>query len=161
MLADWSRGGGCTADEDLECIRNSEGFRLTPSRAQVGTKLYLSCSVGDHCTNGQTLVVTIIDGAGPPAAALPAFPASAVTVKGDRGEAGPMGPAGPAGPAGSGGSTMLLVGLLIGAFGAGGVVYVWSVQCKGAAPMIRDVPMVRAGASDDPRHASTMSGPAV
>jgi len=164
LLADTSEGGGCIFDEDLECIRNSVGFKLTPSRAQVGTKLFLSCSVGDHCTNGQTIVVTVIDGPGPAASALPTPSANAGALKGERGEAGPIGPAGPPGPAGSSGAGMLFAGLLVGVLVAGPAVYTWSVQRKGSSsssPMLREVAMGRPGASDDPRHAPSASGPAV
>ena len=59
MLAGIYDGGNCTDDADLECIDASVGYKLTPTPEQVGTKLYFSCSVGDHCDNGQTLVVSV------------------------------------------------------------------------------------------------------
>lgn len=144
MLADTSQGGGCTIDEDLACIDASVGFKLTPTRAQVGTKLYLSCSVGDHCTNGQTLVVTVVDGAGGDADASDANAASAATpAQGAQGEPGPMGPAGPAGS--DSGAAMLFVGMLTGAVVAGVAAWAWSTKSKGFGS--------KGGGSDDPRHA--------
>jgi len=158
MLADTSQGGGCELDEDLECQRNSVGWKLTPTREQVGTKLFLSCSVGDHCSNGQTLVVTIADGPGPLAAT--ASPASTSGggggqgLRGEKGDTGPMGPAGPAGAAGTGGVGMLLVGIFIGALAAAGASYAWTSTKRGGArpPAVREIPMGRPGASEDPRH---------
>lgn len=170
VLADTTQGGGCTLDEDLECIRNSVGFKITPTRSQVGSKLYLSCSVGDHCTNGQTIVVTIIDGPGPdPAAAGSAAAASGGSggggVPGPAGPAGAQGPAGPAGAAGSpsgGGAGMLALGMLLGIGLTGCALYAWLAHAKpkgtraGAPSVPREIAMTsqlsRAGGSEDPRH---------
>ena len=56
MLAGRADGGGCTSDEDLNCIANGEGYALTPTQDEM----YLSCSVHDHCENGQRVVVTVL-----------------------------------------------------------------------------------------------------
>lgn len=56
MLAGQYDGGGCTDDANLTCIAAGDGFVLTPSQDEM----YLSCSVHDHCENGQRLVVTTI-----------------------------------------------------------------------------------------------------
>ena len=50
MLADWYEGGGCADETDAACMAAAKPFVLTPSRPE---DLYLSCSVGDHCKNGQ------------------------------------------------------------------------------------------------------------
>ena len=68
MLADTNEGGGCTSDADWKCLEGSRGFELVATVDQVGRELYLSCSVGDHCVNGQKVIVSIIsshDSAGP------------------------------------------------------------------------------------------------
>ena len=56
QLAGQSDGGGCQNDEDLACIAASTGYTLTPTQDEM----YLSCSVHDHCENGQRLVVKVL-----------------------------------------------------------------------------------------------------
>ena len=62
ILGDKTMGGGCEDETDHDgCMAQAYmngGYVLTPS--EPGT-LYLSCSVGDHCQNGQRLVVTVED----------------------------------------------------------------------------------------------------
>ena len=50
MLADRYEGGGCANETDAACMAAAKPFVLTPTRPE---DLYLSCSVGDHCKNGQ------------------------------------------------------------------------------------------------------------
>jgi hypothetical protein len=50
MLADRYEGGGCAHETDAACMAAAKPFVLTPTRPE---DLYLSCSVGDHCKNGQ------------------------------------------------------------------------------------------------------------
>ena len=76
LLAGRGDGGGCENDADLACIDASDGFVLTPTQDE----LYLSCSVHDHCRNGQRLVVHVLplplhDGAPPPPAATSTYEA--------------------------------------------------------------------------------------
>ena len=56
QLASRLDGGNCSNDADLSCIANGVGYSLTPSQDEM----YLSCSVHDHCENGQRLVVTVV-----------------------------------------------------------------------------------------------------
>ena len=58
-LADTVQGGGCE-ETDLLCIASSFGWRLTTNSSLAGTELYLSCGVGDHCVNGQRVVVRVV-----------------------------------------------------------------------------------------------------
>ena len=58
-IADTDRGGGCTEDDDLACINSHEGFVYKPSTP--GT-YWFSCSIHDHCVNGQKLAVTVVEG---------------------------------------------------------------------------------------------------
>ena len=50
MLADRYEGGGCAHETDAACMAIAKPFVLTPTRPE---DLYLSCSIGDHCRNGQ------------------------------------------------------------------------------------------------------------
>ena len=50
MLADRYEGGGCAQETNAACMAAAKPFVLTPTRPE---DLYLSCSVGDHCKNGQ------------------------------------------------------------------------------------------------------------
>ena len=52
MLADRYEGGGCAHETDAACMAAAKPFVLTPTRPE---DLYLSCSVGDHCKNGQRM----------------------------------------------------------------------------------------------------------
>ena len=56
MIADRSQGGGCPVEANLTCMAAADGFEWYANEA--GT-YHFSCSVGDHCTNGQRLVVTV------------------------------------------------------------------------------------------------------
>ena len=56
LLAGRMDGGGCEDDADLGCIESSKGFKLAPTQDE----LYLSCSIHDHCRNGQRLVVRML-----------------------------------------------------------------------------------------------------
>ena len=56
QLAGQSDGGGCQDDADLSCIAAGTGYTLTPTQDEM----YLSCSVHDHCENGQRLVVKVL-----------------------------------------------------------------------------------------------------
>ena len=50
MLADRYEGGGCAHETDAACMAIAKPFVLTPTGPE---DLYLSCSAGDHCKNGQ------------------------------------------------------------------------------------------------------------
>jgi len=63
MLADRHEGGGCEDETDAACMAAATPFVLTPSRAG---NLFLSCSVGDHCVNGQRIEITVYDHRTPP-----------------------------------------------------------------------------------------------
>lgn len=139
MLADTTQGGGCEEDADLVCIGNSVGWKLVPTAEQVGTKLYLSCSIGDHCSNGQTIVVTVVEGT--PAEAEDAAAPAAVNV-----EVSSYGGVGP-----------LLGGMLLGA-GAASIVW-YFLQQRSARGKVGEVTTTglaptpaRPGASEDPGH---------
>ena len=136
MLADRQDGGGCEDDTDLMCQERSVGFRLTPTEQQVGTKLYLSCSVGDHCQNGQTLVVTIVDGPGPSAS--------------DEAGSAPA-----AADSGAEVTAIFVVGLLLGTLFATGISCGYFKVFKSKVGSgLPEVAMTRRGGSDDPAHVS-------
>ena len=50
MLADRYEGGGCAHETDATCMAAAKPFVLTPTGPG---DIYLSCSVSDHCKNGQ------------------------------------------------------------------------------------------------------------
>ena len=146
MLADVTDGGNCTGDADLACIDASVGYKYTPSAEDVGKSLYLSCSVGDHCPNGQTVVVHVTrapeegvarNGASPP-------PPPAADVAGSC-------------PSGGVGALQLFAGLLI---GAGLTVcagyFVIGGKKQSANPVVNTIsmtsPPTKPGLSDDPAH---------
>jgi hypothetical protein len=55
-LANRTDGGGCENEADLACMAAASGFEWHPQ--EEGT-FHFSCSVGDHCVNGQRLAVTV------------------------------------------------------------------------------------------------------
>jgi hypothetical protein len=67
LIGDTNAGGGCD-DSDLDCVLASSGFEVVASREDPngvvtngGVELYFVCLVGDHCTNGQKVRVTVLD----------------------------------------------------------------------------------------------------
>ena len=45
-----AEGGGCAQETDAACMAAAKPYVLTPT---APGDLYLSCSVSDHCINGQ------------------------------------------------------------------------------------------------------------
>ena len=58
MLADRPDGGGCEDETDAACMSAATAFEL---RTPTAGDMYLVCSVGDHCANGQRLTVSVVD----------------------------------------------------------------------------------------------------
>lgn len=132
MLAGRAEGGGCAYDGDLACIDASRGTELALAPGDV----YLSCSVHDHCGNGQRLVVHVL-----PVSPVPPEQAS------DEDDA-------PAAPADSSPQLRHALELVVGGAVGGGVVAICLLIARCATH--RTAPMLKVGGdgrSDDPAHA--------